>query len=445
LPFGFAGYQRIAIYSLLIQTMNHSFSIFEVIVLVGIIQGSVIAFLIWFYKRKNISKLLLSAVLIVFNILCAKILIHTFGLWKNPYVRYFPLSIEMLIQPLFWLYVLALVNVNFKFTKKYWLHFTPFFIFFGYSLVVYLFTLQTFDLSKKDVIANGFSFNAIKQFEDLLSIFSSIIYATIGTKLIFQYRKWLNDNTSNTDYPTYAWLRNIILFTVVLIIMLTIAISVDTFFNLGVDIFIHWQIFFVYLAGVIYYLGFKGYTLPDNSFTLKQLSIEQQNFFLVEELNMVEVIAPSKGIDLLSEKRKQEIKESILNALEKDKRFLDPELSTQKLAKELNIGISNLSWVINNCFDKSFRNLINEYRIEEVKTRLKDPKSRIFSTMGIAYDCGFNSEASLVFKFKISYPKEIFLSFTPKFLPIIRVQSPPVHFNSILSILDSYSFHALLF
>jgi methylphosphotriester-DNA--protein-cysteine methyltransferase len=41
----------------------------------------------------------------------------------------------------------------------------------------------------------------------------------------------------------------------------------------------------------------------------------------------------------------------------------------------------------------SFRNLINNYRVEEVKKRLGDPPSHL-SVLGMALDCGFNSKAS---------------------------------------------------
>jgi AraC-like DNA-binding protein len=71
-----------------------------------------------------------------------------------------------------------------------------------------------------------------------------------------------------------------------------------------------------------------------------------------------------------------------------------------------------VSRVINSELKKNFRNLVNEYRVEEVKTRLNDPRSIQLSLLGIAYECGFNSEASFyrIFKNVVGVsPKEYLL------------------------------------
>jgi AraC-like DNA-binding protein len=60
----------------------------------------------------------------------------------------------------------------------------------------------------------------------------------------------------------------------------------------------------------------------------------------------------------------------------------------------------SVSRIINSELNKNFRNLVNEYRIEEVKARFKDPSSSQFSILGVAYKCGFNSEASFYRIFK---------------------------------------------
>ncbi|WP_315824842.1 AraC family transcriptional regulator [Paraflavitalea speifideaquila] len=124
----------------------------------------------------------------------------------------------------------------------------------------------------------------------------------------------------------------------------------------------------------------------------------------LDELNK----SSSKGLTLTAEKI-QQVAQLIIEALETRKLFLDPELSLQKLAKEIKTPTAIVSAVINKSFQKSFRNLINEYRIAAVKARFHDPRSNQFSILGIAYDCGFNSEASFYRIFKTSVglsPKE---------------------------------------
>jgi len=57
--------------------------------------------------------------------------------------------------------------------------------------------------------------------------------------------------------------------------------------------------------------------------------------------------------------------------------------------------------VINSYFEKSFRNLINDYRIEDVKKKLLDPNNKA-SVLSLALESGFNSEASFYRVFKNS-------------------------------------------
>lgn len=265
--------------------MDHHFTFFEIIVLFGLIEGFIIAVLIWIHKRKSNSKIFLSLILVTFNLLSAKMLLLSTGLWNSPHFKYFPRSFELLIQPFIWLYISSLVVVQFKFEKKYWLHFIPFFIFFGYSFFIYCYTFQVEALSNKDAIANTFYFNKIKKSEDVLAIISSVIYWVLGLVKVNRYRKWLFEQTSNTDFPTYSWLKNIAVLMGILIAILTIDTALDIFFNFKDHGLIHWKSFFIYIAGLIYYLGFKGYGIPDNSFGLEQLANHQKN--TTEQLNTV--------------------------------------------------------------------------------------------------------------------------------------------------------------
>ncbi|WP_315817286.1 hypothetical protein [Paraflavitalea speifideaquila] len=93
--------------------------------------------------------------------------------------------------------------------KKHALHFLPFALSMAYSVFVYLAVLPQKNLALKDAIANSYYFNPVKEAEDLLSIISGLLYWILSLRLVIQYRRWLNDNISNTDYPTYTWLRNI--------------------------------------------------------------------------------------------------------------------------------------------------------------------------------------------------------------------------------------------
>lgn len=388
--------------------MPFTFSIFDVLILIGVTQGFVIAGLIWYNKKNSTSKLLLSFLLVAFNLLCIKILIHTTGLWQQPSLRYLPLAVELAIAPLIWLYVSSLVSTGFRLTRKHLVHFFPFFIFFAYALFIYIMVLPEQELVIKDNRANHFSFNAVKEAEDYLTIIAAVLYGVAGLKLVLQYRKWLYNNVAATDAPTYTWLRNVAILMAVLILGLTIATILDYFLDFGAQHFFHWQLFFGYLALLIYYLGFRGYQLPDKKIEPDNISYPLNESSLEEPGLLIPVLPadtapsptdPGKEMGLPDEKR-QEAKAAILAAFETTEIYLDPELSLQKLARSVNMPPAIVSAVINSSFQKSFRNLVNDYRVEKVKKCMKEGRVTDFSLLGIAYECGFNSEASFYRIFK---------------------------------------------
>jgi AraC-like DNA-binding protein/NADH:ubiquinone oxidoreductase subunit 3 (subunit A) len=86
--------------------------------------------------------------------------------------------------------------------------------------------------------------------------------------------------------------------------------------------------------------------------------------------------------------------------MEKEKPFLDRELSIFDLSRQLEIPRHFLSEVINEHMGKNFYTLVNDYRIEEVKRRLQDPEYSKLTILAIAYDSGFNSKSSFNTIFK---------------------------------------------
>jgi AraC-like DNA-binding protein/NADH:ubiquinone oxidoreductase subunit 3 (subunit A) len=88
------------------------------------------------------------------------------------------------------------------------------------------------------------------------------------------------------------------------------------------------------------------------------------------------------------------------NHMAESKPYLERELSIYDLSKQLKIPRHFLSEVINEHLGKNFYNLINDYRIEEVKKRLEDPRYKHLTILAIAYDSGFNAKSSFNTIFK---------------------------------------------
>ncbi len=99
------------------------------------------------------------------------------------------------------------------------------------------------------------------------------------------------------------------------------------------------------------------------------------------------------------------LEEKLYLILERDHVFLDPDLTLLSLAIRMNISDKKLSALINHHLNTSFYDLINKYRVEEVKRRLATNDHLKFTLLSLAYDSGFNSKTTFnrIFKKETGY------------------------------------------
>lgn len=93
-------------------------------------------------------------------------------------------------------------------------------------------------------------------------------------------------------------------------------------------------------------------------------------------------------------------KARLLDTMEREKPYLDAEITLPKLAQGLNVPLSHLSQVINEQLGRNFYEFINGYRVEAAKRRLLRPGAGQAKLITIAFECGFNSLATFNRVFK---------------------------------------------
>lgn len=96
----------------------------------------------------------------------------------------------------------------------------------------------------------------------------------------------------------------------------------------------------------------------------------------------------------------QENASIILNYLDQEKPFTNPEYNLQTMIQDLDLSQQNLSQTINEHLGKNFYQLINEYRVREFQYLLRQPDARRFTILSLAYEAGFNSKSSFNRVFK---------------------------------------------
>jgi AraC-like DNA-binding protein len=93
---------------------------------------------------------------------------------------------------------------------------------------------------------------------------------------------------------------------------------------------------------------------------------------------------------LIDESLVKQIKEG----METQRLYLNPTLTLAEFAKEIKLNAKAVSQQINTGLGKSFNDFVNEYRVEEVKRRLKTADIEKMTLLGIAFESGFNSKTT---------------------------------------------------
>ena len=102
----------------------------------------------------------------------------------------------------------------------------------------------------------------------------------------------------------------------------------------------------------------------------------------------------------LNEQQIQQYQKQLLNILEKEKPWIKSDLKIADLAAIMQIPSHQLSQILSEGMQTNFFDLINHYRIEEIKIRLTHPKYSHYSILAIALDCGFNNKSTFNRVFK---------------------------------------------
>lgn len=361
------------------------FSWFELLLLMGVTQGLITSILLLVSDRNKRSNRYLALTLIAFCLLSIKMIFNTLGLANsNPLFHFLPLATELAIAPLIYLYSVSLIRPENKLSKTLLIHFAPFILFQAYAIFIYSNLMHIEPIAEKIALAQGYHYPIVKDLEDYITVASIVAYLSAGLLKIKAYRKHVRDNISDSSQPTLSWLINIFMLSVVLLIFLVANMLVGRLTNLEAYSMLHWQLYFIYIACIIYYLGFRAYQLPE----LKISPLLTQ--------------ASAAGSKKLTSQKIEHVATIFKNTLLENKLYLKPTVNAQEISKIIGISQSHLSYAINQFFGKSFRDIINELRIDEVKLRLMNDDYHRVSVLAIALECGFNSEASFYRIFKNS-------------------------------------------
>lgn len=369
----------------------------------GIIQGFLLAGLIYFHRGsdKSVNIFLAFYVFFISCVMTMPISMNLVG-WQNSYVIQ---PVPLLPGIVLYFYLRSFKErITFK---KIVPHLIPVAAFFALSY----FNLSA--ISKLYPEAKDVPAEALKRPFSLLVMFvrmaQQFMYYFLCLRALRLYRLSIKNLFSETSRIDLKWAGFLINGYLVLIasflVIFPLMLRYPEHFNLLLLINMTVATPYLYL---VTYRGFMQHTIwqvrPENN---KQTLQEELQKMEIRHADKVpeEVIKPAKpGTDT---NKMGEIARRITELMENDKLYQEPELTLQHLADKLQQQPYLISQAINDGMKKSFYDLVNGYRVEEAKRLLLHPGNRNYTILSVGFEAGFNSKTTFNTVFKK------FTGFTP--------------------------------
>ncbi len=297
-----------------------------------------------------------------------------YGISSNFRFLFTPISFILLIGPLTYFYIKS-VTESFVWKNSYLFHFIPAAIMFmAYSVLL----ISPDEVKVANMITPFEPF--FGHTEQITTIVLVLVYLYFSTDMLADFR------VQSKDHLKVVWLNKfyLLIFGLTFVWLLLVILNYKVY-GMGVAT-LTYNPLWVSISLIIYWVTIEVLLNPKQFF---QSFTTATNGYPAEKL--------------------ERDKELLLRMMEEEHPFLDPGLSLDKLANQLEMNPKYLSLVLNNGFNKNFYEFINEYRIEKVKDLLVDPGFKHLTIAAIANEAGFNSKSSFnsIFKkYTNSTPKE---------------------------------------
>ncbi len=345
----------------------------EVFFFIGIVISFLLSVLVFSKRKRHKADVIFGVWQLVFLIHFTLLYIRFSDLNVSfPWLTGLDTPFVLVHIPLIFFYTAAVTGTVQSNYKKL-VHLAPFVIVLLLSLISFFVYDADEKLQRyKDQLNNDYALL------DILFVLQVVIYFPFLFKILRTYSAKIKDRFSNVDDINLKWLQRIIIGAlIVFFINIVLIFFVKSLDSLSTELI--GKLTVLIICGFQIYLGYYG---------LKYTAIFSDIPKSIDEGLRMKYDKTGIKAEVTREKFKE-----LLLFMEKEKPFLDSELTLLQLAEQFGVTNNHLSQIINENAQKNFYSFINSYRLEESVRLLKDEKNAKYTILAIAYDAGFKSKS----------------------------------------------------
>lgn len=349
------------------------FDPWSLLLIIGVGQGTMLIFVLWFKKPTHLAIRILTFLLVVLGANLAEFLLLSSKYYVHiPHLTRVTHPFLFLIGPCFYFFVKAYATPGFKFKGLHALHLLPF-------IYAIIHTMPWFLMSadfKLNILERGMrgevSGIGIKSF---LYVLFHIGQTLTYTLLAFLWLRKVRETSASLSKHTLHKLKVLLKFNKAFLTYWILQL-------LGL----------ITIMAIQYYVYQIDYVLA----LLNSIFIQLLTFSVLSSPNVLSNIEASKKYQRSSlDDQDKSLLLKKIKALAIDQAlYLDSDLTLQKFCESLSVNKNYVSQVINEAFDQSFTDYINHLRIEKAKALMNDPANDWMKLLAIALDSGFNNKTS---------------------------------------------------
>ena len=360
------------------------FNLHDLVLLLTMFECFALAWLVYSTRKgQGITYLLLAAFFAAHGLS----LLHELILWGHTFREavltispniFFGFNFAYLLDgPLILLFLSSQLTKSFRLNKTHLIHIVP-----ALLMCIYLsgaFWSLPYEQKYQLITSHDIAYSSHYVITDFLGKFIRIAYIGYCIYLVRNHLKQSVCSDSSNNKVQWQLYLLVIFFIIVCAEALLIAIKVyGLIYSIDLD--------FLQLIGLSsYYLQFALI-----NYVIYIMAVNAINAGGIKKTKKAEAV----DMDVVA---------LLEDSMQNKKLYLNPNLSTERLAEQLNIPNKELSNVINRHFNVNFYEYINSFRIEEARQQLEQADNQSKNITDIFYQAGFNSKSVYNTLFKKKY------------------------------------------
>lgn len=304
---------------------------------------------------------------------------------KWPFLTVIYIQVELLIGPLFYLFVNSYLQKKVS-IKEVVLLLLPFII---ATVLQLYYTFNGADGNIPSII------NIVLEYTTILINVSVAILIFYN---IYSYEKRYKTYSIKNVTINTKWLKTTLIFAISLCVLWAAGTNVlrgISTYNYG-----HYYPLWLAITVIIYWMAYAG-VFYSNIFK-EQIAIRKS--YVNEDTVDAEILVTETALEDETSLPKKKLNDDLFNQIErlieKQKLYTNPKVSLELIANKVEISPNYLSQLINNHSDQNFTNFINNKRIALAKEFLINTEFDKYTIQSVALETGFNSKSSFYASFK---------------------------------------------